>query len=89
MYIEFKKLHISNFMSFGEVELIFDNSGFIKVSGRNENGHDAAVSNGSGKSALWEAVVWAITGETIRGTKQSFYYRFKKDGEENSNVGIE
>ena len=56
-------------MSFGHTDLRFNDDGFIRVSGMNENPYDNAHSNGSGKSSLWEAIVWAITGETIRGTK--------------------
>ena len=57
-------------MSFGHSELMFADDGFIRVTGINENPSDLAVSNGSGKSSLWEAIVWALTGDTIRGTKQ-------------------
>lgn len=70
MHIEFKKISLHNFMSFGDAEVTFNSDGFIRVSGVNENPVDNAVSNGSGKSSLWEALVWAITGDTIRGTKQ-------------------
>lgn len=70
MHIEFKKITLHNFMSFGSAELQFKDDGFIRVSGLNEDPLDNAGSNGSGKSSLWEAIVWAITGETIRGTKQ-------------------
>lgn len=69
MHIEFKKIILHNFMSFGDAELQFNDDGFIRVSGINENPLDNAGSNGSGKSSLWEAIVWAITGDTIRGTK--------------------
>lgn len=69
MHIEFKKLVLHNFMSFSDAELNFTDDGFIKVSGVNENPDDTAGSNGSGKSSLWEGIVWALTGETIRGTK--------------------
>lgn len=57
-------------MSFGHSELQFKDDGFIRVTGINENPDDLAISNGSGKSSLWEAIVWALTGDTIRGTKQ-------------------
>lgn len=70
MHIDFKRLILHNFMSFGDADIRFEDDGFIKVSGRNENPLDNAGSNGSGKSSIWEALVWAITGETIRGTKQ-------------------
>ncbi len=70
MHIEFQKVTLHNFISFGHSELVFRDEGFIKVSGINENIDDLATSNGSGKSSLWEAIVWALTGDTIRGTKQ-------------------
>lgn len=70
MHIEFKKLVLHNFMSFGHSELSFGDDGFIRVSGINNNPDDLASSNGSGKSSLWEGLIWGLTGETIRGTKQ-------------------
>lgn len=70
MHINFKKLTLHNFMSFGHSLIEFNNSGFIRVTGQNENPQDMAVSNGSGKSSLWESIIWCLTGETIRGTKQ-------------------
>lgn len=70
MHIEFRKLVLHNFISFGHSELEFGDDGFIKVSGVNLNPDDSATSNGSGKSSIWEGLVWALTGDTIRGTKQ-------------------
>lgn len=70
MHINFRKLTLHNFLSFGHSTIEFEDDGFIRVTGINENPDDLAVSNGSGKSSLWEAIVWAITGDTIRGTKQ-------------------
>jgi DNA repair exonuclease SbcCD ATPase subunit len=69
MHINFQKVIIHNFMSFGHAELCFEDDGFIKVTGINENPDDMATSNGSGKSSLWESIIWALTGDTIRGTK--------------------
>ena len=69
MHIDFKRITLHNFMSFGHAELSFDDDGFIRVSGINENPNDMATSNGSGKSSLWESIIWVLTGETIRGTK--------------------
>ena len=62
MHIEFKRLILHNFMSFGDAEIRFEDEGFIRVSGVNENPLDNAGSNGSGKSSLWEALIWALTG---------------------------
>lgn len=70
MHIDFRRLVLHNFISFGHSELVFGDDGFIKVSGVNENIDDLATSNGSGKSSIWEGIVWALTGDTIRGTKQ-------------------
>ncbi len=70
MHIEFKELTLHNFMSFRDAHLSFRDDGFIRVTGINENPDDNATSNGAGKSSLWEALVWALTGETIRGTSQ-------------------
>lgn len=70
MHIEFKSVRIHNFLSFADSSLTIEDNGFIKVSGRNDYGPDMAVSNGSGKSSIWESIIWALTGDTIRGTKQ-------------------
>lgn len=70
MHINFRKLTLHNFLSFGDATLEFNDDGFIKVSGINENPDDLAASNGSGKSSLNEALIWTLTGDTIRGTKQ-------------------
>lgn len=70
MHINFRKLTLHNFLSFGHSSIEFEDDGFIRITGINENPDDLAVSNGSGKSSLWEAIVWALTGDTIRGTKQ-------------------
>ena len=67
--IQFKKLLIENFMSLGEAEVDLSTGGFTLVSAINNRVEDSAGSNGSGKSAISEAMVWCLTGETIRGHK--------------------
>ena len=69
MKISFKKVHIENFLSFGNADFEIDNLGYVLVSGRNTNITDSATSNGSGKSALFDSILWCLTGETIRGSK--------------------
>ena len=69
MKINFIQLHIRNFLSFEDSILSFDKDGFISVIGTNLYAEDNSVSNGSGKSSIWEAISWCLTGETIRGTK--------------------
>ena len=67
--IQFKKLIVHNFGSYGHAELDLQNRGFCLVSGQNNYIKDNAVSNGSGKSFLWSAICFALTGETINGIK--------------------
>lgn len=51
----------------GEATIDLNNLGFVQVCG--VNNFDTAVSNGSGKSSIFDAILWAITGATSRGTK--------------------
>lgn len=69
MIIRFNSIRLINFMSFEDEVVQLDNLGYTLVSGKNENTDDFALSNGAGKSSIWEGIVWAITGETIRGNK--------------------
>ena len=70
MNIKFLNLKISNFLAFGDADIALNDLGYVLVSGVNNNPDDLAKSNGSGKSSIWEAVIWCLTGDTIRGTKQ-------------------
>ena len=67
--IQFKKVILHNFGSYGHVELELQNRGFCLVSGQNNCTKDNALSNGAGKSFLWSAICYALTGETISGIK--------------------
>lgn len=67
--IQFKKVIVHNFGSYGHAELELQNKGFCLVSGQNNYIKDNALSNGSGKSFLWSAICFALTGETINGIK--------------------
>lgn len=67
--IQFKKVIVHNFGSYGHAELELQNRGFCLVSGQNNYVKDNALSNGSGKSFLWSAICYALTGETINGIK--------------------
>lgn len=69
MNIVFNKLTIENFMSIGKLELEFNKLGYVLVEGKNASTTDNAKSNGSGKSSVWEALTWCLTGDTIRGCK--------------------
>lgn len=65
--LKFNKVILHNFGSYGHTEVDLDNKGFCLVSGRNHYKKDNALSNGSGKSFLWSAICFALTGETIGG----------------------
>lgn len=69
MLINFNSLHIEGFMSIGEADIDFTPGGFTLVKGINRCPQDMAKSNGSGKSSIWESIIWCLTGETIRGSK--------------------
>ena len=70
MRLVFKQLSIENFMSIGQVDIDFDAmTGFNTIIGENNMIQDNAKSNGSGKSSIFEALIWCLTGETIRGNK--------------------
>ena len=69
MDIKFKKLHIENFMSIGEADIDLSDRAFTLIEGINNNENDNARSNGSGKSSIFESLVWTLTGTTMRGNK--------------------
>ena len=54
-------------MSFKDAELDLNDMGNILVTGRNYCKLDNAYSNGSGKSSIFNAICFALTGETSQG----------------------
>lgn len=69
MKLNLKNIKIHNFLSLGDAEVKLSNMGYTLISGINNNPKDNAKSNGSGKSSIAEAIIWALTGETFRGVK--------------------
>lgn len=67
MKIKFNKVIIDNFLSFGHAEIDLRDRGYTLVEGINNSPKDGAKSNGSGKSSIFSAVCYALTGETIQG----------------------
>ena len=65
--LNFKRVILHNFGSYGHAELDLRNRGFCLVSGKNAYKKDNAISNGSGKSFLWNAICFVFTGETLTG----------------------
>ena len=69
MNIRFKKIHLYNFQSFHEADVILDNQNYTIINGINNSLVDNAKSNGSGKSTIFSAISWVLTGETVNGAK--------------------
>lgn len=80
MNIKFKSVHIHHFLSMDDAEINLENRGYCLVNGINNNPKDAAKSNGSGKSSIWNAICYALTGETIQGLKSNLPNLYFNDG---------
>ena len=68
--IYFKNIVLHHFMSYDHTEFNLDRNGYIFISGVNNNQLDNAKSNGSGKSSLFSALCWCLTGETPSNNKK-------------------
>lgn len=60
------KLSATNFLSFKDLDLALDDAGLTLVEGENQD-DESTQSNGSGKSAIVDALVWCLFGTTLRG----------------------
>ena len=68
MNIRFNMIDIENFRSIQKAIVPLHNQGIVIVKGVNEY-EDKATSNGSGKSSIFEAIVYALFEETSSGEK--------------------
>ena len=68
MNIRFNSIDIENFRSIERAFVELENQGTIIVKGVNEY-EDKATSNGSGKSSVFEAIIFALFEETSSGEK--------------------
>ena len=71
MNIRFERVVLHNFLSFGDADMVLSERGYSVIKGVNNNPKDSAISNGSGKSSIWSAISYALTGETIQGLKSN------------------
>lgn len=71
MKLNFKRIDIEGFLSIGNAELELADRGYTLIQGVNNCPDDGASSNGCGKSSSLEALVWCLTGETIRGVSKN------------------
>lgn len=68
MNIKFKEIEIKNFRSIQKAIVKLDEQGIVVVKGINEY-EDKASSNGSGKSSIFEAIIYCIFEETSTGER--------------------
>lgn len=68
MNLRFKHIDIENFRSIEKAKVDLENQGTVIVKGVNEY-EDKATSNGSGKSSVFEAIIFALFEETSSGEK--------------------
>lgn len=68
MNIYFKQILVENFRSIEKINLYLNSQGTVIVKGIN-NYEETASSNGSGKSSIFEAIVFALFEETSSGEK--------------------
>lgn len=80
MQINFNKIKIHNFLSIGNAEIELDDKGIVSVIGINNNVSDKAKSNGSGKSSIFNAICWSLTGETTSGISTNVVNNHSNDG---------
>lgn len=59
-------MQIQNFMGIGSGEIKFNNPGLVLVEGKNSDS-PSSISNGAGKSTIYDALHWAFWGKTKRG----------------------
>ena len=87
MILNFKKVILHNFASYEHAEVDLESKGFCFVSGRNLYKKDNSYSNGSGKSFIWNALCFALTGETIAGQHSGL--KNLMNDEDNSYTSVE
>ena len=80
MKIDFNKIHIHHFLSIDDATIDLRDRGYCLVIGINKNPKDAAKSNGSGKSSIWNAISYALVGETLGGLKSNLPNLYYDDG---------
>ena len=71
MFVQFNKVVLHNFLSFGDSQIDLRDKGYCLIEGRNRNPSDRSLSNGSGKSTIVSAISWCLTGQTIQGLKSN------------------
>ena len=71
MLIKFKHLELEGFQSFGHAEVSLGDRGFTLINGINNNPVDNALSNGAGKTTIFNALCYCLCGETTQGVSKN------------------
>ncbi len=71
MKLQFTRIQIHNFMSFSDADISLSDRGYVLVRGENNNPVDNAQSNGAGKTTIFHALSWCLTGLTLSGIKSN------------------
>lgn len=66
MEIKILRINAKRFMSISDIELNLENRGLVRLHGINKS-DSLSSSNGSGKSSIFEAILWTLTGTTSQG----------------------
>lgn len=66
--MEISKLHLTNFLSYEQASLNLKDRGLVLIQGENR---DSGGSNGSGKSSLFDAILFCLFGKTSRYGSQN------------------
>ncbi len=74
-----------NFMSFQHFNLLLKDRGLLCIEGENA---DMGGSNGSGKSSIFEALIWCLFGVTSRGIKAGEVVRRDQNNEPVGNTMV-
>ncbi|RLF63753.1 MAG: hypothetical protein DRN30_06195 [Thermoplasmata archaeon] len=61
-----RSLSLSNFLSYKEENIKFNEDGLVLITGINDEDGSAKESNGAGKSSIFDAILWSMFGR-IRG----------------------
>ena len=73
--LKFKELTIEGFQSIGKAHISFNNLGLCYVQGVN-NYDTKTKSNGSGKSSIFESIIWCLFDKTSKGISGNVINKF-------------
>lgn len=71
MKLVFNRIALHNFASYNHAELELGDKGYCLVKGENNCKADNALSNGSGKSMIWNGICFTITGTLLNGVSKN------------------